>query len=793
MAFTAPSTSGSDATVLSKIQSFIDARLTTVSNWATKASNTAESSINSVGVFTRPNITLTSPTLPTIGTLPASPTNTPVPTAAISNSPKAAGFESKSDIYAPPMIEAAVAVSKAEEDRSKAKDALAEVIKNDPTNTEAITNAQDAVKAADDKVDSAKKAASAYELEPPVMPEVIQIASKLHTAKDTLKAASADLDAAKKAADPAKPETIAALAEASSKVDAAQKDVDKLAEESKKFLVQDVPNIDMPVPPKQFTQLAMPAMPKAPSVKFTDQPDVSLPTRPVFETIKVTSYTFPTISEFVETLPHYDISLDEGKLDSALSTFATEFESSINGLKSMDAAFRNKLPSLLDKGVDSEVLEKDAQQIVNKIDFDTMAAIKQTISKYGNRNFPYMSGPMVAEITEIQADSANKIMSARSEIVARMNDKILKDYTTRLDILVGLERSAQDLIVYEAQKRLDIQKIRVNAQIEMFNTTVQLFNMEQEARRSYLDAYSAELQSRLRVLETYQPLVDGAIAKLSENEANVQVFSADLSNQQTESKVYSTYVQTLIHDIKVYNETVRGLKAQADTTSVNIEAYREAVKGYAAAVEASGTNIKAFAEQARASTSMSSIVTAAMGAYSEYVQQVAKQGELWKTYYGAHSESLQANISAFQSAVQVEDSRVRALVAAIEGKTEITTAQASAVSNALPAYSAYNRANAMKSEAERAYALAVAENLAQVQALTATAQAATDKVNAGAAAAKAVAASALAQGAMSAMYVSKSVQGAISQAVSASKETSAAENFGSYDTTADTYRKSLSA
>ena len=698
---------GTDSTVLSKISSFIDSRLSTVAGWASTASTAAGTAISGVGTFTTPSITLTTPSSPTLGPPPSSPQTNPVPDQAVTNSPSAAGFS--------------------------VVDSLAQ-------------------------------------------PEHATVPTPVFgTAVD---------------ADP-------------------------------------VPRYALPTLEAKFTNLAKPTLPNEPRANFAEKPRLDLPGRPTMDALQIEHFNFPTIEPFEEELPHYDISGDAEKLDEKLGDFTTNFERLLDTLSDQEKLFHdNTLRWLLEAkegdtdtaAIDTEkpdwkftnkgradlqhqapgyagdrklALRHEGQEVVNKVDRELMTAVKQTITKYSNRNFPFFGGAAAAEVTELHMEAAEKIRQSRPQVVSRMNDKTIKDWTFWRETMIDLERHARDFMIFEAQKRLDIQKLSASAQLEIFNATVQLYNMEQDARLSYAEAYKAELESRLRVLETWQPLIDSAIAKYSENEVQVQMYVSDVSNKKAEVEAYTTYLKTLAFDIKVYNEKVRGLKAEADTTATNIEAYREAVKAYAASVEASGTSIKSFAEQVQAESSIIDVSNANVQAYAEYMQQTAKQFEVDKAFASGHGDLLRTNISAYQSAVQVEESRVRALIAAVEGRADIAAARASALGSVIPAYSAYNRANAAKAEAMRAYALAAAENATQAAALSATAKAATDKVNAGAAAAKAVAAAALAQGAMSAMYVSKSVQGAVSQSVSASKDTSAAESFGIYDSTLDTFRGGL--
>mgnify|MGYP006276264197 CR=1 FL=1 len=591
---------------------------------------------------------------------------------------------------------------------------------------------------------------------------------------------------------------------------------------------QDMPKYALPKFEAKFTNLSKPTTPTAPTSNFPEQPKVDLPVRPTMESLKIDNYDFPNLEAFTESLPHYDISADRSKLEDNISQYDNIYKNWIDKFKEAEKNLHKdklvdlykpksppqpaKKPVPTDEQLAIEVQPSDrkdlirdvvsqaqktvvkyeVQDVVDKIDREYISAVKQAINKYSSQNFPFFGGPVAGEIVDIHVDASIKMQESYDQAVSRMNEKIFKDWNLYLKFTAEVEHHAQDFLMFEAQQRLDIEKLRVSSQEKMFDATVQLYNMEQDARRSYIDAYKAELEGRLRVLETYQPLIEAGVAKTAENDVQLQMYTADVGNQKTAADLYTAHLKTLAYDIKVYNEKVRALKAESDTAATNIEAYREAVKAYAASVEASGTSIKSFTEQVQAESSIVDVSNANVQAYAEYMQQTAKQFELDKAFASGHGDLLRANISAYQSAVQVEESRVRALIAAIEGKADIASAKASALSSVIPAYSAYNRATAAKAEANRAYALAAAENAAQAAALTAMATAATDKVNAGATAAKAVAAAALAQGAMSAMYVSKSVQGAISQSSSASKDSGVAETFGAYDTAADTYRKSLS-
>lgn len=544
-----------------------------------------------------------------------------------------------------------------------------------------------------------------------------------------------------------------------------------------------LPVVDIPSPPIEYPQAPIPALPAEPTLAQPLVPTLDEPVKPALLGIAIPDFNFPTIPSFNGVVPEYrlpDVSINPQVQLATYDPAALKERIKALSMDTMPAQYE-------------EICRVMTDELVNSVDLETAKVVEAAFTKWAALNFSIAPGMLIDEVNEIRAASGRKIRDGKQKLNQEFFKVTFENFKAAVSQGMALEKHLIDLHLEHARQSVEVEKIRVKAAVALFDAAVSMHNAQQNARGAHAAAYKAELSAKLNLLSANKIAVDAAVAEIAENDAKMQMFGADVKLQQSRADVFKTEVQALTADIELYKSTLGGIKAQSEVAAANIGAYREAVKAYASGVDATSAELTAYVSQVQAAGSSANVYESNARAYASYVQEASRRAGAYTAYTSAQTDVLRANLQTYSNAAAANEGFVRAQAARFSAQAEIASAQASAYSTSLRAYTSYNKATAQYNAAVQQYSLAAAENAARAQALSATAQAETDKINAGALAAKAQALAGLAQGAMSAMYVSASAQGSGNTNSGATFSYGVNSTWGGATTKSESARQVLSA
>ena len=500
---------------------------------------------------------------------------------------------------------------------------------------------------------------------------------------------------------------------------------------------------DFPAQPPTYAPPNAPSAPSYQSLVGVPLPTFVPPSAPILSPVAPPSFIsitdapliFPTLDGFDASSPIATIPSSVGNPSDHFTEFTPDFSSGI-------PAF------------DQDAQKKQVETLSAQVEREARLAKAKAGNEWAAKNFSLAPGPWVEQIVDIDQDSARqrrKIAAQVRDDSARLNLDLLKTSIDLENTRLGI---AVDLWIEHLRELIDAEKLKVKAAVALFDTTVALFNASQKNKEVAVSAYVANLNATVQASQSLSQVARLSDAKMSENEARVECYAADVKLESSRNEIFAAQVQAASAQQKGYQAYVQGLRAQATVEAANVGAYRDSVRGYAASVEGASAAIGAAATYYQAAGSVAGVEEANARSSAVTASETAKVAAAQRTYSAAQHEVMQANLQAYRAAGESHVSFMHASAAKISAQAEIVSAQSTAYSTALRATSSYNQAVAHHSAAQQQCALTALEMATQVQALSATAQAETDKVNAGALAAKATAAAAVAHGAMSAVYAS---------------------------------------
>jgi len=562
----------------------------------------------------------------------------------------------------------------------------------------------------------------------------------------------------------------------------------------------DRPSITLPQPPTAYPVAALPTQPAPDTVVDVKAPVITATAPPALVPVTIPTIEFPTIPPFSVAFPQksvakQDLDAKMAKIDSLISSVDSRLVALRNSSSSYDTGLRSKLATFEDdlrSGIESQ-RARMVQEAASNIDFELTREVRKVMVEYAARNFSLIPGMAVDKVNEIELLASRKLIEETSKVNTELSAQAAEDAQLFANMYYELEQNLIDVYLLQCDEQVELEKIRVQAQIELFNATLALFNAERSDRQMVAEAYKAELQANLELVGAYKVQVEGATADVAENDARTQIYNAQVEALRPQIDVYKADIRKALLPLEIYKTRLAGLKSQSDVALGNIEAYREAVKAYVAAVDASSSEVKAYAAQVQAVSSSVGVSETNSRAYTANIQELLKRSDTSKTFVAAQSDVMNANLLTFRTAADVNEGFVKAQAARIAAQAELVSTRTNAYGQYANAQSVVNKTFAQLNEAKMSNSMAAAEHASRVNALNAQARAEQEKMNAGALAAKAQALAGLAQGAMSALHVSASASGTGSTSSSAGVSYGLSSNWGGGTSKSETYRQILSA
>lgn len=555
-----------------------------------------------------------------------------------------------------------------------------------------------------------------------------------------------------------------------------------------------------PSPPTQYPTASVGTAPVMPDISPPTAPVIGIPDPPDLVSISIPTLAMPSVDPFNAELPAYDSESSRmgglvAKAETLIAETRTQLAAAATAFAAAQASKGGELTQdfLALNDDRKKRMRQQEDEAVAVIDREVMAKTKEARTLWAARNFSLVPGMLVDQVNEIEIEGGRKVREASSKINQAAMKLAKDEFDKVMNIYLTLEQNLIEYNLEVARRSLEEEKVRVRAQMELFNSVLAMYKAKQSAVGAHIEVFQAQKQFALQQIGAYKTAVDGAVAATAENEARARIYSSQVQASKVQADLFKSSMKAALAPIEAYKAQLIGVKAEADTAVANIESYRESVKGYAAAVDAATAEVRAYAAQVQAVGASTSVAETNARAYAEYIQQAVRGSTVYKTFIAEQSEVMSAYMQTFREASNANEGFVRAQAAKVSAETEMTSAKISAFDKYVRSFSSYNRAMAEKTSAVMAHSMTSAENAARAQALVNQAQSEADKITAGALAGKAQALAGLAQGAMSALHVSASAQGTGSTSSSYGYGKNVSASGGGSRTLSESRTESISA
>lgn len=484
--------------------------------------------------------------------------------------------------------------------------------------------------------------------------------------------------------------------------------------------------------------VVVPLAPVIADVATPAEPDFTLPAVPTFIAINLPAAPTFDVPLFTDTLDDAP-SAPEAQLVWAEVAYASESLAALNDrLLTFVQGTRSALPPEVEAALVQRSVDEQAQAAIGAID--------SAMNDAATRGFALAGGQVVRAVQTAVAAGIDKVVQVNRQTLTEQWKLEQANFHFAFTSAVQLETALIDLFNKVQERALDAAKFRADAQIQLFNARVQLYQADVQAFGAQADVFKTRLQAALAQLEIYKAELEGVKAR---GELNVQL-----------AQQYSAQVEAVQTLAEVYKARVQAVTLAVQTNTVRTERYRAEVEAAAQVAKASASQVRGYVAQIQGEE-------AKVAAYAATVSGYASRVDAFRALTDAKLTAASLDFRQLQEfPVEVYKGEIDAFAAQVAGETARLTATADLFTARVEGFAATERVAARDATAQAQAAATTTRLYASraqldIQAATVNAQLAQTRAQTAQAALRAAGqlSTQLASAAMSARNVSASLSG----------------------------------
>lgn len=377
---------------------------------------------------------------------------------------------------------------------------------------------------------------------------------------------------------------------------------------------------------------------------------------------------------------------------------------------------------------------------------DTALEAKQgAFDTWAGRGFSMPPGMLVEQVNVANEKSRLAQNTLEREILIKSAEWEIENLRVAVEKGIALEGMLLAQFNSTAQRMFDAAKYRVEADINMFNAMVAVFNSQTQAYQIGAQVFKIRLEAALTELDVYKARLEGEKIK---GEINTQTVA-----------VFSERVKATMLAVEKYKSRMEGARIESDLIKNRIEAFKAEIEAYAAKIDSEKKRFEAYEAEVRGETAKAQSLEAEARAYAATVSAVEAKANVKTKYLEARISGINASVSKYTADIDLERLQVTSSLSEIQANAAAFSADVGRYSAEIQGANETTRTELMVSEARLRNNLAYYET--QVKEFDArmnrVLQQATLIVESLKAAGQYTAA--MAQGAMSAIHVSAGMSG----------------------------------
>lgn len=406
-------------------------------------------------------------------------------------------------------------------------------------------------------------------------------------------------------------------------------------------------SVQIPDAPAPLDLSGLPIKPDLNDVTIPDAPALTLPGLGDLVAIDIPTFTFPDLPLFNATAPEFTGSMPDTVLQWAEPTYQSLVLDDVKlRLRAMLAGGTGIPPQVEQALFDRARVRED--QVAHK-------AADDAANEFSARGFELPPGMLVKQVNAAIEQNRLRASDLAREILTKSAEWEIENLRNAVQQGIALETVLLGSFNDMANRGFEAAKLRLQADLDLFNATVSLFNARQSAYQTEANVFQTRLQAELSKLEVFKAQIEGEQAKATLNEQTVRIYTAQLQALETE--------------VEIYKARMTGAQINADLNKSRIDGYRADIQAYSERISAGKVEYDAYETRVRAEQAKIGILEAEARAFAATVQGYQSANDVKIQAVRTRVEVMNAQVQKYTAQLSAEQARVQSELANIQALT----------------------------------------------------------------------------------------------------------------------------
>lgn len=405
--------------------------------------------------------------------------------------------------------------------------------------------------------------------------------------------------------------------------------------------------IVMPARPAPIDASGQPERPEIGEVTLPTEPEIVMPDMGALVEITVPEFIFPTLPTFDGTAPEFSEPRPATNLVWAEPTYQSELLDDATSRVREWLQGGTGLPPAIQEALFAKAREREMQT--------ALEATQGAFDTWAGRGFTMPPGMLVEQVNVAQEKSRLAQNTLEREILVKAQEWEIENLRVAVERGIALETVLINQFQNSAQRIFDAAKYRVEADINVFNAMVGLFNARSTAYQTEANVWKTRVEAEMMKLDVFKAEIEAEKAKGQLNEQAVRVYEARIKAVQSFIEIYKTRMD--------------GAKVKTDVIRTRIEAFRSDVEAYGSKLDAEKKRFEAYEAEVRGETAKASALEAEARAYAATVSAQTEKANLKVKYVESRVAAIRAGVDKFTAELESEKASSRASLEAIQART----------------------------------------------------------------------------------------------------------------------------
>ena len=407
-----------------------------------------------------------------------------------------------------------------------------------------------------------------------------------------------------------------------------------------------------PIAPLPIVTTGLPAAPYVNAVPVPDAPVLKMPELGDLAQIGIPSFVFPVLPLFDGTAPTFDAAPPSTLINWAEPVYASEV------MTDLQASIRTMLAGGTGLPIAIQQALFDAAR--GREQMTALESKQEAFDAFAGRGFSMPPGMLVKAVEAAAEKSRLSQNDLQRDILAKSAVWEIENLRAAVEKGLAHETLLINQFNNATQRSFEMAKYRVEADINLFNALVTLFNARQSSYKTLADVFKIKTDAALAKLEVVKAQIQGAVASGQLNEQTVRVFTAR--------------VDALSKTTDLFRSRLEGVKAQTDIERMKIEAYGQSVSAWAKGIDGQKTAFDAYDTATRAEATKVQASEMSIKAFEATIRGQEARSNAKAKYAEARINALRGSVDKFRSLIEAEQLNTKSTLEAIQAKAAALSA-----------------------------------------------------------------------------------------------------------------------